>query len=336
MKNKIKIPTLKEIQEWLFNLPVITNIIAWSKNHSLPGFFQVPIYDVVVFVFNEIRRFDLFTRANAIAFSFFLSIFPSLLALFTFLPFFQKYFLRYLPEGEQLDEFLYSEILKVMPGAAGEELFGFIREATEPKVGLLSFGFLLAMFFSSNGMLAMMQGFEKSYKTTFRRRNALKKRLVAVSLTLLVGMLLIMSFILIILGNTLIFWLEQYIKLDNFTVISLEFTRWISILFVFYFGIALLYRYGAATKVRFDYFSPGATLATVLSISSSLAFSAYIDDFGRMSTYQKFYGSIATIIILMLWIQINSLILLIGFELNASIAVNRDIKQQRAEEELLA
>ncbi|GJM31284.1 MAG: hypothetical protein DHS20C18_02850 [Saprospiraceae bacterium] len=296
----------------------------------------MPIYDVVVFVFNEIRRFDLFTRANAIAFSFFLSIFPSLLTLFTFVPFFQKYFLKYLPEGEQLDEFLYSEILKVMPGAAGEELFGFIQEATEPKVGLLSFGFLLAIFFSSNGMLAMMQGFEKSYKTTFRRRNAFKKRLVAISLTMLVGLLLLFAFIVIILGNTLIYWLEQYINLDNFTAIGLEMLRWASILFIFYFGIALLYRYGAATKIRFNYFSPGTTLATVLSILSSLAFSAYVDDFGRMSTYQKFYGSIATIIILMLWLQINSLILLIGFELNSSIAVNRDLKQQRAEEELLA
>ena len=80
-------------------------------------------------------------------------------------------------------------------------------------------------------------------------------------------------------------------------------------------------------------FSAGATLATVLSLMASLAFSFYVDDLGRASTYNKFYGSIATIIILMLWIQFNSLIILIGYELNASIAVNRDLKEQIKEQE---
>jgi membrane protein len=101
---------------------------------------------------------------------------------------------------------------------------------------------------------------------------------------------------------------------------------------VFYFGIAVLYRYGSATHRRFPVFSAGTTLATILCMLSSIAFSFYIDEFNRYDSYHKFYGSIGTFIIIMLWIQINSLILLIGFELNAAIAVNRDLKTKIEDE----
>ena len=92
-----------------------------------------------------------------------------------------------------------------------------------------------------------------------------------------------------------------------------------------------VYRFGAATIVRFSYFSPGVTLAAILSLLTSVAFSFYIDGFNRYDTYTKFYGSIATVIIVMLWLQLNCLILIIGFELNAAIAVSRNLTA--AEEE---
>ncbi len=329
-----KVPSLEEIQEYVLNLPVIKQVIDWSKTHSLPGFFSVPIYDVIVFVFNETRRFDLFTRANSIAFSFFLSIFPALLSLFTLLPYLQRYFFRYLKPGETFQEYLSEEIHKIMPGQAGDSLFEFVENIiTKPQVGILSFSFILAIYFSSNGMMAMMQSFEKSYQTTFRKRSAIKKRLVAAMLTVLLGTLLIASFILIILGNQLIGWLGEYIELAGFSTTSIAILRWVVIILLFYTGIGILYRYGAATYRRFHLFSPGATLATILSLLTSVAFSVYIDEFGRYETYLKFYGSVTAFIILMLWIQLNSLILLVGFELNASIAVNRDLKQEVPEEE---
>ena len=136
-------------------LPIVRNVIAWSKTHSLPGFFDVPIYDVLVFVFNEIRRFDLFTRANSIAYSFFIALFPSLLTLFTLLPYLQRYLLQFLPEGENFNAILSQEIQKVMPGSVGDQLFLFIKDITEvERVGMLSFGFLLAIFFLSGRFLS--------------------------------------------------------------------------------------------------------------------------------------------------------------------------------------
>lgn len=293
----------------------------------MPGFFRVPIYDVIVFVFNEIKRFDLFTRANSIAYSFFLSLFPSLLTLFTFVPFLLGFLTHLVPELESFNTILEQEITKVMPGQAGDLVFDFIHDITsKPRVGLLSFGFILAVYFSSNGMLAMMRSFEKSYSDTFRQRTGLKKRAVAIGLTFLVSILVILSVIFIVLGSMFIGWISELVHLTAFGEFAVSMLRWIAILMVFYFGIAVLYRYGSATYRRFSLFSPGTTLATTLCIFSSIAFSFYIDEFNRYDTYHKFYGSIGTFIIIMLWIQINSLILLIGFELNAAIAVNRDLK----------
>jgi len=99
---------------------------------------------------------------------------------------------------------------------------------------------------------------------------------------------------------------------------------------MFYTIISLIYRYGAAVRKKFHFFSPGATLATIFCILISIFFSFYVDNFSK---YNELYGSFGTIIVTMIWIQLNSLILLIGFELNASIAINRDLKEVVEEEE---
>lgn len=332
---KFKFRTAKEWNDWFWGLPVVCALLEWSKKTSLPGFFAVPIYDVIVFVLHEIGRFDLFTRANSIAFSFFLSLFPSLLTLFTFAPFLLAFFSGFIPELSDFNIIVKEEIQKIMPGQAGDAVFQFIHDITNrPRVGLLSFGFLLAIYFSSNGMLAMMQSFEKSdLEQTFKKRGAFKKRGVAIMLTGLIGLLVIFSIVFIILGGMLITWFGEIVNLSHLATVAIDLLRWLAVLMIFYFGIAILYRYGSATHKRIEIFSAGTTLATILSMLSSLAFSYYIDEFNKYDTYNKFYGSIGTMIIIMLWIQINSLILLIGFELNAAIAVNRDLKLGREEEE---
>jgi len=322
----LKLPTVQDIQNYFLQLPVVTGSIDWMKNHSLPGFYKIPIWDVVVFLYHETKRHDLFMRANSTAFSFFLSLFPTIIALFTLFPIINLTILQFIPETENFNEILMQEIQNVMPGNAGESLYRFVEDiTTNPRTGLLSFGFLLALFFSSNGMLTLMQGFEKSYTRTFKQRSNLKKRFIALGLTLLLGMLLFFSVVLIILGNLIIGWVADYIQLDKVTEISISVLRWVVILAVFYSGITIIYRYGAAFHRRIRIFSPGATVATILSILSSVVFSFYVDNFG---TYNKLYGSIGTIIVLMLWIEINALVLLIGFELNASIAINRDLKKE--------
>ena len=309
-------------------------MLAYSKEHSLPGFQGVAIYDVITFTLMEFRRQDLFLRANSIAFSFFLSLFPSLLVLFSLIPFALNLLAIWFPEMSDFQSTMNEAIHSVMPGEAGDMVIGFVQEVTQvERVGLLSFGFLLAIYFSSNGMIAMMRGFEKSYVKTFKRRGFLRKRLVAIGLTALVGTFLFASIIFVILGDNLIYWLTDLVRLSQVSTFLIWASRWLIMLLLYYLTIGTLYRYGAATYRRFKYFSPGVTLAAILSLTISLAFSFYVDGFNRYDTYSKFYGSIATIIIVMLWLQLNALILLIGFELNASIAVNRDLKEVVLEEE---
>lgn len=326
----MKFPTAQQITDFFLKHPLVLGIVNWAKTHSFPGFFKVPISDVAVFIYREGQRRDLTTRANSMAFSFFLSLFPALIMLFTLLPLFQEYLLNYFLEHENFYEVLNREIQVILPGEAGKSLFEFIQDITSnPRIGLLSFGFVLALFFASNGMMTLMHSFDKSYlETTFKKRGGLKKRGIAILLTLQLGLLLLISVIFIILGSLIMTMISDVVQLDFFTKYSIYLVRWLVILALFYTGISIIYRYGAGMHRKFKFFTPGATLASLLSILSSIAFSFYVDNFG---SYNKFYGSIGTIIVLMIWIQLNAFILLIGFELNASIAVNRDLKKRIAE-----
>ena len=329
---KLKLPDAAALKSYFTEHPLVVGTIKYAKQNSFFGFHGVPIYDVVVFTVNELQRDDLFTRANSVAFSFFLSLFPSLLTLFTLLPFALNAMILWSPELSNFNTTMYEEIKNVMPGQAGDIVFGFVQEITnQPKLGLLSFGFVLAIYFSSNGMLAMMQAFEKSYVKTFKRRNILKKRAIAAGLTLLVGLFITASTVFVILGNSIIEWMTAVVGVGRFAAFLVNVLRWITMLLLYYATIGTIYRYGAATIKRFSYFSPGVTLATVLSLLTSVAFSFYVDGFNRYDTYTKFYGSIATIIIIMLWLQLNALILIIGFELNAAIAVRRDLTETPGE-----
>ena len=321
------------IYRYIGELALVKKLIEWAKKSSMPGFFKVPIYDVVVFVGNEIKRFDVVTRANSMTFSFFLSLFPSLILLLSLLPFFSEYFFSFLPEGgEDFFPTLEAQILSILPGNAGEMVFDTLDDlANNRRPELLSIGFLLAMYFASNGMMSMMRAFEKAHTETFKKRPPVKKRIVGITLTFILFGLLFASSILLILGNTLINIIDEAFELDFIIELSISGLRYLTIIILFYFGIAFIYRFGVPTKKKISIFSPGTTLASVLCIVISLAFSFYVDNF---NTYNKLYGSIGTIMALMLWIQMNCIALIIGFELNVSIAVNRDLLAQLPDEEV--
>lgn len=324
---KFKFPKIADLQATILNHPDLLRFTDWTKRTSLPGFFQIPIYDVVVFLWNEIKRFDLGTRANSMAFSFFLALFPSLIFLYslaTHLPLYKNF-------KQEINNF----IDQIMKSEAGDLVKNSIPEIFDPNSGVLSMGFILAIFFASNGILAMMRSFEKSHlKRTFKKRSLIRKRLIAIGLTFLLGLLLFASVVLIMMGNFLINLLTDILWLGDFVNIMLQVFRWLVTVALMYSGVSAIYRFGAATIVRFKFFTPGATLVTVLSILTSVAFSYYASSYGR---YDRFYGpaegTIVGIIVLMLWIQINCFILLVGFELNASIAVNRNLKQAVEEED---
>jgi membrane protein len=311
----------KKISEWLIELPIVGKIIEWAKERSLPGFDGVPVYDVIVFLFQEAKKDDIVTRANSMAFSFFLALFPTLIFLFTCLPL-MPFSANYLNIFEEA-------ISGVLPHNAEIYLLNMMRDIMSiPRGGLLSIGFVLAMVFASNGMNALLRGFNKSYEISYFSRNFFKNRLVALKLSILIIILFIASIILIVGSKSGFNYLFEFIDAGEYGQFGLKLLRWMIVVFLFYSGISVIYRYGPALRKKFKFITPGATMATLFSILSSLAFAYFVNNF---ASYNKIYGSIGALIVIMLWLQINCFILLAGYELNASIAVNRDLKKVRSQ-----
>ncbi len=293
-------------------------LLQWARRSSLPGFGGVPVYDVFIFVLLESRRDDIITRANSVAFSFFLAMFPSLIFLIAILPYF--------PIGDLSDIFEFY-LNTVLPASAESFLHTTLEDLNRiPRGGILSVGVVLAFYFSSNGMLGLMRGFDKSHPTIFKKRSKMRKRLVAVVLTVLLGMLLLVSGILIVLGNILLGFFFDFFHLDDWSRLGFQALKWLAVVVLVYSVIACIYRYGPAVHRKLNFFSPGATLAAIASILTSAGFAFFVNNFG---TYNKIYGSISAIIVLLIWIQFISLFILIGFELNVGIALSRNLRRQK-------
>ena len=329
------IEKLNAIWKSILNLPILKQILDWSKVYSLPGFSGVPIYNIIVFIYKEMMRDNITTRANSVAFSLFLAIFPFIIFLFTLLPIlfqpsdFASFLQSILPASENITQSSsYIEILReymdgALPDNANKYLLGIIEGIVGIKrEGLLSLGFILAIFFASSGMLTIMSGFDKSYEQTFKTRSYIKKRMVALMLTMLLSILFIVSFFLLIIGNLIIGYISERLGLTDSSVWIITIIKIIAAFLLLYTGITIIYRYGPSLKKRIALVNPGSILATLLSILTSVGFSYFVNNFGR---YNELYGSIGALIVIMLWLQFNAFVILIGYELNASIAVNRDI-----------
>jgi membrane protein len=192
---------------------------------------------------------------------------------------------------------------------------------------LLSIGFISALYFATNGVSNLMQAFNRS-SLVVEKRSWLKRRFIAFWLTIVISVSLLVAIVIMAAGESLIGMLKGHIfSQGHFWIYVISFSRWIIVIAIFFVSISLLYRYGPANKQKWKFLSTGSLMATILAVITSLGFSYYINHF---SSYNKVYGSIGTLIILMLWLYLNSLILLIGFELNASIDFSkRNIKIEK-------
>jgi membrane protein len=285
----------------------VTYIVSKSRNVQIPGFRGVPFHDVVKFFFRQVRT---------IAFNFVMAIPPAIIFLFTLIPF--------LPISRQFEQELYGIIRDVVPGEKDNSvLIGFLQDfINNPRNGLLSLGFLLSIFFSSNAMMGIMRSFDKNY-IGFRKRTNLQKRGIALKLTMILFFIMFLSILLIISRESIL----KYIGIRNDRIIGLiRDLRWLVLFLLFFISISLIYRYAPAVQKKWRLINPGSILATFLMILFTMGFSYWVNHFGN---YNQLYGSIGTVLIVMLLIYFNSLVLLIGFELNVSISTLRKIADQR-------
>lgn len=287
---------------------------------TLPGFKGIPIAIILKYLWKEIWRDDIVTRANSMAYSFFLSIFPALLVFLALLP--------YLPIGNMVTA-LRRAYVEILPKEMADYIDSIIIEMTQTsREGLLSLSIILALIFASNGVLSMIKGFHKSYEMTYKKQNTFQQRWRALKLTIVLGVLFLGSLAAIILGRPALNKIVSFagVNPDNYQIYNI--IRWTGVFIFYYFCIAIIYRIGPAYKNKEKLFSPGALLATILSLLSSLGFAVYVENF---SQYNEIYGSIGALILILLWLQINSFIILLGYELNASIAINRDLLAYKEE-----
>jgi membrane protein len=283
-----------------------TYIIKKTKATSLPGFMGIPLFDVIMFFIGQVKKVGMTERASAIAYNFFMAIPPAIIFLFTLIPF--------LPITQQIQEQLFGLIKDVIPGEKDHaNLISFLQSfINKPRNGLLSLGFILSLYFSSNAMMGIMRSFDKNY-IGFRKRTGLQSRLVALKITMILYVIVFASILLLIgQGQVLSFFGIKNAFIRNVIINA----RWIIIIFLFFGSISYIYRHAPAVHKKWRLINPGSILATVLMLVITLLFSWWVSRFGQ---YNELYGSIGTVLILLILIFLNSLILLIGFELNVSI-----------------
>jgi membrane protein len=291
-----------------------------SRKISLPGFDGVSLHETVAFFVSQVRKVGLIDRARSIAFSFLIAIPAAAIFICTLIP--------YLPVHKKILQQLLQVTRDITPNQNTYLLVSQFLEdfLAKPRVGLLSFGFVLALFYSSNAMMGIMRSFNKSLLYN-AHRNPLAARWMAIKLTTLVLFMVIGS--IIILGtqaDLLRTWLRELHITGRHAHMLFRTFRWVVIIPLFYIAIACIYKYGPAVKKRWKLFSPGTFIATLLTILTTLAFSSWVNRFGN---YNKVYGSIGTVMILMLLVYFNSLVLLIGYELNVCIYQLKTLAEDR-------
>ena len=296
-----------------------------SKSIFLPGFQGLPLYDVIVFFKSQVKKVGLNERARSIAFSFLLAIPAATIFICTLIP--------YLPVSKKLTSQLLALTKEITPNQNTYTLVSnFLTDfLTKPRGGLLSFGLVVALYYASNAVIDLMRSFNRSLPTHFKR-NFFENRLVAIQLTLVMIFLLIGCIVILVTQNELLNYFFRIFHVHKSSMKGLvKSLRWIVIIPLFYLTIAFIYKHAPAIKEKWPLISPGTTLATILMILLTFVFSFWVNKFG---TYNKVYGSIGTILILMIVVYFNALILLIGFELNVSIHSLQEKARQRKKPEL--
>lgn len=304
---------MKGVEDILLKIPVIRQIILVCKKIKLPGFGGLSLFDLIKNYIFGIIEGTFSTRAGSIAFSFFMALFPFLLFLLNLIPF--------VPIDNFHEKFLLF-IEGILPPQTTEFFLPIIEDiSANPRGGLLSLVFILAILLMSNGINAIFSGFEYSYHVRINR-NFIRQYFVALVVSVFLALMLLVTVIIIVYSEYIIGTLksEDIISNDVFWISTI---RYIIFVVLIYMVIAILYYYGIKEGKTIRFFSIGALVTTLLFMLTTYLFGIYIENF---SNYNELYGSIGALLIMMLYIWINSNLLLLGFELNATL---KTLKNQK-------
>jgi len=293
------------LKEKLKKIPVVKNLVGLLEALKLPGHTGFSFYDLLEMYISGIVKGALSSRAGSISFSFFMALFPFLLFILNLIAFIPI---------DNFDAVLFNFIELLLPQESQSfftDIFNDIRQ--KQRAGLLSSVFLLSVFLTANGVSSIFSSFEGSYHVELSRsfiRQYLYSMMVGIllALLLLVGVMALVFFEIFIFSN-----LDELIPSE---------VNWIRIgqLFFYtvliYISVAILYYFGTIEGKKTRFFSPGSLMSFLLILITTYLFGIYIENF---STYNQLYGSIGALLIFLFYIWLNSSILLLGFELNATL-----------------
>ncbi|MBR5214627.1 MAG: YihY/virulence factor BrkB family protein [Bacteroidales bacterium] len=274
----------------------------------IPGFEGMPLYDVLVYFVKGFTQVNLIDRAAAVAFFVFLALFPSILFLFTLIPYFPL-------QGVTAN--VLEALHAILPPGTYESVSSTINQIMSIEHGgLMSIGLLLAFYFSTSAISSFFRGFNMGDKE-FGQIPFLKLQLYSILVMIMFVLLLLISIVLITLGQRLLPML--FVKMhfySGFTVFMINMLRWLIVIFALIVAMSLLYHFGNPRSRKFKLFTPGSILFAALFIVGTMLFNFYISN---ISAYNLLYGSIGGLIIFVIWIFFNCILILIGYELNKSI-----------------
>tara|TARA_R110001592_G_scaffold96331_4_gene276767 strand:+ start:80895 stop:81851 length:957 start_codon:yes stop_codon:yes gene_type:complete len=269
------------------------------------------LYDVGKIFLHHLQKDDVFERASAMAFSFTVALFPMLLFLLNMIPFIQ-FFLHDVTTANIL--IFVSDIL---PESIYNEAAPTIMDIiSKPRQGMLSLGFVFALYLSTNGVISMMNAFNAVYRTR-ENRGFFQTRLISVSIVLVLILSVCGAVLIMVLGSELLFKISEYeFVSSNISYYLLAFFRFFVLLMLFTITNAYIFRFAPAVSKKWKFFSTGSVVSGLLITLGFFIFSYYLTNF---ASYNKLYGSIGTMLALMLWLWITSIIVLVGYEINVSL-----------------
>ena len=295
-----------EIEDAISRIPVLRNLARMLKKVKLPWLKGLSLYDLLELYSIGIMEGALSYRAGAIAFSFFMALFPFALFILNLIPYipiegFQEDFMQFVSEG--------------VPPKTYDAIATIINDILHNShSGLLSSGFLLSIFLMANGLNAILGGFETSHHVIIKR-GFFRQYFVALGMSLLLSMLLLVTVAMIVVFEVFIQkTIIQDVLSDRIPLIILG--RYTFIILMILLTTSILFKFGIKHDKNRKFISIGSVFTTILIILSSYGFGIWVVEFSK---YNQLYGSIGTLLIMMFYIWINCMVLLLGFELDASI-----------------
>ncbi len=300
---------MKDIIGFLEKIPVVRSIIERTNHITFPGTKGLSLYKVLAFFFQQVRNSKLNERSAAVTFSFLMALPPTLLFLFSLVP--------YLPIKGVQETINYAIMLMTPNNQLQQSILHVVDDfLNNERRDLLSFGIFLTIFFSSNGMMGLMLSFDRSHDG-YIARTGLKRRWTAIKLTFLLMLVAMVSLTALIIQSSA---LNEWILMLFDNVIVVKLVSMLILITLVFLSICIIYRYGPSLKDPMPFFSPGAIFSTTLIILATAIFFFLVEHF---LNYNKIYGPIGTIIAFMVWLRITTLIILLGYELNVSIILGK-------------